>query len=90
MYDMVVVRRLNTHCNLYCNADGLLCRQPDLLLNIFFECDTLHQLHHDIMNAIFLSDIIDIHDIWMHESRGSLRLHAEFRHKVPVFRKLLF
>ena len=78
MYNVVIVRRLNAHGNLYCNTDGFLGRQPYFLFDIFFECDALHQLHHDIMNAIFLPDIVYIHDIGMHESRGSLCLHAEF------------
>ena len=86
---MVVMGCLNTHRNLYGNADRLLDRESRFLLNVFFQCDAFHKLHHDIIDIVILPNIIDVDDVGMHEPCSSLRLTPEFGNKICVFTELL-
>ena len=76
--NMIVVGSFNTHGNLNGNTDRFLDGKPGFFLNILFECNALNQLHNDIVDAIFFSDIINTDNIWMHQSCCSLCLHTEF------------
>ena len=88
--NMIVVSCLNTHGNLNGNTDRFLDGKTGFFLNILFECDTLNQFHDDIVDTVFLSDIINTDNIGMHQSCCGLCLHTEFGNKIGVFRKLLF
>ena len=68
MNDIVVMRSLKAHGNLYGNADSLFYGESDLLLNIFFESNAIYKLHDDIIDTVLIADIIYIHDVGMHKS----------------------
>ena len=86
---MVVVRRLDAHARLDRDADRLPDGKARLFLDIFFQRDPFHELHHDIINPVVLANVVNVDDIGMHQARCRLRLHPEFGNKIRVFGKLL-
>ena len=89
MYDMIVMRCLKAHARLDGDADRFLHGKTCFLLNVFFQGDSFHKLHHDKMNTVFLSHIVYIHDVGMHQTRSSLGLHPEFGYEARVFAEFL-
>ena len=87
--DMIVVRRLDPLCHLDRNAHSFSYGKPRFLLDIFLQGNAFYQLHDNIMRAVFLSHIIDINDIRMHQSCCRLCFTAEFLQEILVFRKFL-
>ncbi len=77
MYDMVIVCRLDSHRHLNRDTDRFLCGESDFFLNILFERDAFHKLHHDIVDPFLLAYIIYIHNVRVHEPGSSLRLHPK-------------
>ena len=76
--NMIVVCSLNSHTDLDGNTDCLSYRQSGFLFNIFLKGDPFYKLHHDIVNAVFLSHIVHIHYIRVHQACCRLRLNTEF------------
>ena len=87
--NVVSVGRFESHGDLQSDRDRLFIAQISLLAYVIFQCDAVHKFHDNIVNALFLTDVIDIYDIGMHQACRSLRLHPEFGYKIRVFRKLL-
>ena len=77
MNNMIVMGSLNSHTNLYRNADCLFKRQPRLFFNIFFERDPFHQLHYNIIDIIFFANIIHVYYIGVHQPCRRLCFRAE-------------
>ena len=75
--NMIVMGSLDSHADLNCNADSLLIGKARLFFNIFFQGNPFHQFHDNIINAVFLTDIVYIDNIWMHQSCCRLRLYPE-------------
>ncbi len=90
MDNVVVMGSLYSHADLNGYADGLLHRKPCFLFNIFFEGNPFHQLHDDIVDAVFLPHIIHIYDIRVRKARRRLSFHSEFRYEICIFAELLF
>ncbi len=88
--DMVAMGCLQSHGYLDGDTHRFLYGKSGLLLYITLESDALHQLHNDIIHALFFADVIDIDDVGMHQSRCRLCLHPEFGNKIGIFRKFLF
>ena len=81
---------LKSHSYLNSYADCFLNRKTCLFLNIFFESNAVNKLHNNVVDAILISNIIHINNIWMHKSGGRLRLYAELGYKVLILGKFLF
>ena len=89
MDNVVSMRRFQSHGDLQCDRHRLFVAQLSFFANIIFQRNAVHEFHDNIINALFLTDVIDIYDIGMHQACRSLRLHPEFGYKIRVFRKLL-
>ena len=89
VYDMVSVRDFKAHGNLQSDRNGFLVSKPSPLCDIILESDPVHQFHYDVVNALFLADVIDIDDIGVHQAGCRLRLYTEFRYEIGVLGKLL-
>ena len=76
--NVIVVCSLNSHTDLDGNADCLLNRQSGLLFNIFLKGNPFYKLHHDIVNTVFLTYIVHIHYIRVHQACCRLRFNPEF------------
>ena len=89
MNNMIIMSRFNSHSNLNCYTDCLLGRKHYLFINIFFQRNTFHQLHYNIMDTILFTYIIHIYNIRMHKSGRSLCFYPKLRNKIFVLRKFL-
>ena len=89
MYDMIVMRCLKAHACLDGDADRFFYGKTCFFLNVFFQGDSFYQFHHDIMDAVFLSHIVHIHDIGMHQARCGLCFHPELGYEVCIFTEFL-
>ena len=88
--NMIVVCGFNAHRYLNGNTDCFFNGKTGFFLDIFFKCNTLNQLHNNIIDTIFFTNIINTDNIGMHQSCRSLSFHTEFGNKICIFRKLLF
>ena len=75
--------------DLFCEENTLLPRQAALLLKIFLEGHALDELHHDIIRAVLVSDVIDRNDIVMAELGDSTGLDGKALADVGVLGELL-
>ena len=88
--NVIIVGSFYPHADLNGDTDGLFYRKSGFLLNVFFESDSLHQFHYNIVDSLFLSYIIHIHDIGMCQPCCCLCFNPEFRNKVGIFTEFLF
>ena len=75
--NVIVMCRLYSHGNLNGNAHRLLDGKSGLLLYIFFEGNSLHKFHDNVVILAFLAHIINIDDIGVHKSRRRLGFDSE-------------
>ena len=82
MDDMVIMGGLDAHTRLNGYTDCFFYGKTCFFLDIFFEGDSFHQLHDNIMDAVVLTNIINIYNVGMHQACRSLGLHPEFGYKI--------
>ena len=75
---------------LYGNTGCLTHCKTTLLGNIFFQCNAFYQLHHNEIDTLFFSDIVNINNIRMCQPRCCLRLCPEFCDKCLILTELCF
>ena len=89
MNNMVIVCRFNSHGNLNRDADGFFRGKSRFFFDIFFQRNSFHKFHYNIVNAAFFPNVIDIDDIRVHQPGRRLCLDAEFGNKILVFAEFL-
>ena len=82
--DMLAVGDLDALRDLDGDSDRLAARESALLLDIALQRDTVDEFHDDVVDVVFLSDVIDIDDILMRKARRRLCLRAELLNEIPV------
>ncbi len=88
--NMLVMRRFNSSAYLNGNADGLLKGKLPFFLNIRFQGNPFYIFHHDIMDGILASHVVNIYDIRMFQTCRRLGFRAELGHKIHIIGKFLF
>lgn len=63
VYNMVLMCCFHTVSNLNGNADCLFIRKLSSFFNIFFQGNSLNQLHDNVVNSVFFAYIINIDNI---------------------------
>ena len=85
MNDLIIMCYFQTRRHLNGNARRLLDRQLSLPFNVVLQCNPFHQLHHNIVDPVFVSHIIDIDDIRMRKSGSCLGFFFKLFDKSSVF-----
>ena len=89
VYDLIVVRNLQTGRHLNGNAGSFFYRQPAFFLNISLQGDAFHQLHHNIIDVLLITHIIHIYNIRMSQGGSRLGLLLKLADKISVLYKLI-
>ena len=75
--------------NLKGHADGFLGLHFAFFLNVLLEGDSVHQLHHDIVQLPLVHNVVDVDNVGVGQAGRCLSFHLEFLHKGVVGGKLL-
>ena len=76
MHDPLPVRLVERVGDLGCEPQGLLERQRTLSQPIR-ECLAFEKLHHQVLDAVLVSDVVERADVGVRELRDRLRLALE-------------
>ena len=90
MNDVAFMYRLHAGTYLKCDADYLFRCQLFFLCDIFFQRDSLYQLHYHIIKSAVHAYIIDIDNIRIHDSGCGLSLRPELLHIGFIFPVFFF
>ena len=88
--NMFVMSCFNAPAYLNGNADSLFKGNLAFFLDICFQGDSFHIFHNNIMDGIFTSHIINIHNIRMFQYRRRLSFCPELCDKVHILGKFRF
>lgn len=65
VYNMIIMGNLQSCRYMNCNTGCLFDGQAAFSLNIILQSDSFHQLHHNIIDTVLITDIIYIYNIGM-------------------------
>ena len=82
--DALLVGGFQSAGHLHGDLNGLALRHAAGLFDIFLQRDAFHQLHHDVVHAVLVADVVHADDIRMGKAARRLGFPAEFRHKAGV------
>ncbi|MNW43810.1 hypothetical protein D3C74_210210 [compost metagenome] len=89
MNDLVLMGVIQCISDLRCDPYGFIDLQRGAFFDDFVQVLTFNVFHDDVMDFVFLSDIVHADDIRVRQGSGRLRLPAETPDKFLVVHKLL-
>ena len=84
MYNIPVMGRLQSHGNLNRYAGSFFDRQLSFLGNILFQSNSFYQFHHNVINAMILPYVKNIHYIGMCQACRRLGFSLKFPDKISI------
>ena len=84
------MRRSDALGHLDSNADAFPDVKVPLLGDIFLQGDAFHQFHHNVVQFLFVHDIVDADDVRMIQSCRGLGFHLEFPDELLVLAEFFF
>src|SRR5579859_4780697 len=85
MHDTLLVRRAQAQRRVVCNDDGTFCIEYVARAQIAAQIGSLDQFHHNEINTIGLTMIVDLYNIWVPQSHHSFCNPLESRHELWVY-----
>ena len=90
VYNMIIMGNLQSCRYLNCNTGCLFDGQAAFSLNIILQSDPFHQLHHNIIDTVLITDIIYIYNIGMSKPGCCLSFLLKFLYKSVIVTEFLF